>query len=288
LQSLETLRGRYGLPHSRYVLLDGVPVHYTDQGEGPVLVVVHGSFLDLTSYDDWIDAFAGYRILRYDRLRWGLTGHGEGPTISYDDEVALLAALVDHLGLDRFSLAGSSSGGMVAALFASRHQPQVERIALINFPLGHGRIRSADGSEAAVDTPLTANDRMRALLVRNFADPALVTEAMVTRFADLMDRADPGGAIAASYAHAALFGETERRAVLRSLAMPTLILWSACNRTLSVADGRAAFEAVGAVDKQFLLIEQAGHMLPLEKGAISGRAVRRFLAGKVLPQTLGG
>ena len=287
MNTLDDLRELYRLPQSKFAVLDGVPVHYTDEGEGPAIVLVHGSFLDLTSYEPWVPAFAGFRIVRYDRLRWGLTGQNEAPTIDYDDEASLLAALVDHLGLDRFVLAGSSSGGMTAAIYAARHSKRVERLVLINFPLGHGRIRNASEFRNKASSRPTPKAMIRDLFLANFYDPALVTEALVTRFADLMDREDPTGSIRSSYAQAALFDEEARTALLASLKMPTLVLWSQSNRTLPIENGLAAYAAVGAPDKHFVIVEGAGHMLPLEKGILSGRLVRRFVDGEHLPGSVG-
>ena len=287
LNTLTTLRQRYAGPDSKFVTLDGVPVHYTDEGEGPVIVLVHGSFLDLTSYEPWVKAFDGYRVIRYDRLRWGLTGQGSGPKIDYADEEALLSSLVDHLGLDRFALAGSSSGGMTAAAYAAHNPEKVERLVLINFPLGHGRINNAGERKEPEPKPETTTAMMHRLLLANFADPSLVTEPIVARFADLMDREDPTGSIRSSYAQAALLSEEERAKLLGRIAMPTLVMWSEFNRTLPVENGRAAYDAVGAADKQFVVIEDAGHMLPLEKGDLSGRVARRFIAGEKLPASIG-
>ncbi|MFC0204590.1 alpha/beta fold hydrolase [Novosphingobium soli] len=290
MHTLETLRARYATERSRFATLEGIPLHYTDEGardpDAPVIVLVHGSFLDLASYDPWLPAFAGYRVVRYDRLRWGLTGQGAGPTITYADEEALLAALVAHLGLERFVLAGSSSGGMTAAAYAAHHPERVSRLVLINFPLGHGRINNAAKAKEPAPAPLPPVEAMRKLLVANFAEPGLVTEAMVSRYGEMMDREDPTGAIASSYAQAALWGEAERAKLLGELSMPTLVMWSRHNRTLAVEHGEAAFAAVGGQDKQFVVIEGAGHMLPLEKGELSGQVAGRFADGEELPAAI--
>lgn len=287
MNSLEDLRKRYRLPESKFVTLDGIPVHYTDQGEGPVLVLVHGSFFDLTSYDSWLAAFPDHRVIRYDRLRWGLTGQGSGPTIDYADEERLLASLADHLGLKRFVLAGSSSGGMTAAAYAANHPDRVAQLVLINFPLGHARINNAGAPKQPASEPLAPIPMMRRLLHANFADPSLITETIVQRFGDMMDREDPTGSIRSSYAQAALLSEAERAKLLGKLTMPTLVMWSEHNRTLPVENGVAAFRAVGSANKQFTIIKGAGHMLPLEKGELSGKVARRFFDGERLPEQVG-
>jgi proline iminopeptidase len=42
-----------------------------------------------------------------------------------------VAALQDHLGLDRFDLLGHSAGANIAVQYAVRHEPHVSRLALI-------------------------------------------------------------------------------------------------------------------------------------------------------------
>jgi pimeloyl-ACP methyl ester carboxylesterase len=265
--------------------MNGISVHYTDEGardtDAPTIVLVHGSFLDLASYEPWLRAFDGYRVVRYDRLRWGLSGHGLKATITYDDEKALLAALIDHLALTRFALAGSSSGGMVAAIYAARHPEQVTSLVLANFPLGHDRINNASGA-AAKRTPDAV---IRDLLMANFADTALVSDAMVTRYADFLNRADPTGAIGSSYAQAALLGETERTRILNAIKASTMVMWSRRNRTLPLENGFAAFDKLAAPNRQFTIMEHAGHMVPLEQGDASGRAARRFVDQEISAPT---
>jgi len=45
------LRARYELPESQYASVDGQTVHFTDQGEGPAVVLVHGLGYKVESVD---------------------------------------------------------------------------------------------------------------------------------------------------------------------------------------------------------------------------------------------
>jgi pimeloyl-ACP methyl ester carboxylesterase len=285
MNTLGILRERYEKARSRYAILNGISVHYTDDSardaDAPTIVLVHGSFLDLESYALWMGPFDSYRVVRYDRLRWGLTGHADKATITYNDEEALLEALINHLALTRFALAGSLSGGMVAAMYAACHPERITSLVLCNFPLGHARINNASGSRRNRPPVVVIRD----LSMANFADTALVSDAMVTRYADFLNRADPSGAIGSGYAHAALLGETKRARFLGEIKAPTLVMWSRHNLTLALENGFAAFDKLAAPNKQFPIIESAGHMLPLEQGDASGRAARRFVDQEMSPPT---
>jgi pimeloyl-ACP methyl ester carboxylesterase len=283
--SLDELRRRHALPNSRFGIFGGIPGHYTDEGEGEVLLLLHSSFLDLTSWASWVDAFfADYRVICLDRLRFGLTGHAADHPIDYADEHAFVSAFIEAMGLERFVIAGSSSGGLVAARYAADHPERVERAILVNFPLGHDRIKT--GGDAPLPPPDQPEAMMRALLERNLIDQSIVTDATVARLTEFSRREDPGGAAAGAWQQAASLSEADRKAMLSRIVVPSLVIWSAENRTLPIENGKAAFDAIGAAEKYFLLIENAGHMFPLERGAATAEAVRPFLEGKPVNATV--
>ncbi len=159
--------------------------------------------------------------------------------LDYADEHAFLCAFIEALGLERFTIAGSSSGGLVAARYAAEHPERVERAILINFPLGHDRIRN--GADQPLPPPDQPEAMMRALLERNLVDHSVATPALVTRLADFARREDPGGTAAAAWQQAASLTEAARKEMLARITAPTLVIWSAENRTLPVENGHAAF-----------------------------------------------
>ncbi|VFT63819.1 hydrolase [Pseudomonas aeruginosa] len=74
--SLESLRERYAAPSSgsRFIELDGFPLHYRDEGsrDKPVLVMIHGVVASLHTWDDWGEgdvALLPHRALRRAGLR---------------------------------------------------------------------------------------------------------------------------------------------------------------------------------------------------------------------------
>src|ERR1041384_4684471 len=99
---------------------DGSPVIYT--AGTPV------SGLGGAAYDETAKA-AGLRWISPDKPGYGGSGfHRERSLISWGDD---LAALADHLGLDRFSLAGESGGGPFTLTAAYRLAGRVSTVALI-------------------------------------------------------------------------------------------------------------------------------------------------------------
>ena len=77
-------------------------------------------------------------MVRYDRPGTGLSDRGSPPR-DRDEEVAVLAGLVDAVGADRVHLLGASSGCPVAATYAADHPDRVDRLVLYG-----GYARGAD------------------------------------------------------------------------------------------------------------------------------------------------
>src|SRR5471030_2146970 len=91
----------------RYFAADGARLRYRDEGSGPALLLVHGWTLDLEMWNALSAALrADFRVVRFDRRGFGLSS-GE-PGVELD--IADLAALCRHLGLERVALVGMSQG----------------------------------------------------------------------------------------------------------------------------------------------------------------------------------
>ena len=50
---LEEVINKYTDQNSKYLNIDGLKVHYKDEGEAEVLVLLHGTFSSLHTFDTW-------------------------------------------------------------------------------------------------------------------------------------------------------------------------------------------------------------------------------------------
>lgn len=117
---------------------NGHRIAFADYGEGDrVLVLAHGLLMNRHMYDHLAPEMAsrGIRVIALDLL-----GHGasDKPTdmraysmTAFADQVA---ALIDHLELDRPAVGGTSLGANVALELAARH-PSASRALFIEMPV---------------------------------------------------------------------------------------------------------------------------------------------------------
>ncbi|MFE1903700.1 alpha/beta fold hydrolase [Streptomyces gardneri] len=98
-------------------------------GQGPTTVVLlHSGVCDRRMWDGQFSALAdaGHRVVRCD-----LRGFGETPVDAAHTHADDVRDLLDHLGIDRAAVVGSSFGGQIALELAVRHPGHVSALALL-------------------------------------------------------------------------------------------------------------------------------------------------------------
>jgi proline iminopeptidase len=115
------------------VTLNGVQIHYTVRGSGPVLIAHSGGpGMDARDWDDFdrIDDFV--TIVAIHPRGSGLSGPAAGDAYLLPDYAADMEALRIHLGLERPIVMGWSHGGMVAQQFAFTYPDSLSKIILFD------------------------------------------------------------------------------------------------------------------------------------------------------------
>jgi len=119
-------------PKSLLANVNGLQLQYLDWGNvgAPPVVCVHG----YTSSAQAFNAPAGTSRIAFtsSRRRAGSRESAWSPAGAYEyrDQVSDLAALVDHLGLARFTLIGTSMGGIIAMAYAEAHADRLARLVI--------------------------------------------------------------------------------------------------------------------------------------------------------------
>lgn len=165
-----------------HVDVGGIGTNYIKSGEGPPLILIHGSGPGVTAYANWrgvIPDFAKhFTCYAPDTLGFGYTDFPDDiDGFAMDRWVAHLVGFMDALGIARAHLIGNSYGGALSLALATRHPDRVGGIVLMG-AAGRAEFQLTAGLEE-VWGYVPSVDNMRKLM-RTFAhDPSLVKEEIV-------------------------------------------------------------------------------------------------------------
>ena len=286
----EEIVAKYADPDSRFVVLegnDGINVHYKDRGSGPAVLLVHSSTGDLKDWDGWVEILEeDYRIVRFDLPAFGLTGPVPSGNYSIDRFLALVDSLMDHLGIDRFAIAGTSYGGLVAFRYAGTRTDRVTALVLQNSAgveyggRGGTAERVRDPSVAFVPKRYTAEE-MGANLRYSVNDHGNITEELIRRKTDYWNviGRDREGFIAMQ-----MYERGNPQRVLARVRAPALVMWGGASRALSPETAQLFVDAMkNAESAEKIIFEGGGHFLHISRPEATGRAVKDFLDRKIGP-----
>jgi 2-hydroxy-6-oxonona-2,4-dienedioate hydrolase len=117
----------------KFVDVDGILTRCLVAGDrtAPALILVHG--LTLTA-DIWIrniDELAEeFFVVAIDMLGHGFTRPPDGSVVTIPAKIEHLIRVADELGLDRFSISGSSYGALISAQLYLHHRDRLHRLIL--------------------------------------------------------------------------------------------------------------------------------------------------------------
>ncbi len=135
---------------NNYTSVDGIRLHYLDEGKGPVVWLMHGNTSWSYLYRKMIPPLvqAGYRCFVPDLMGFGLS---DKPTqesaYTLQRHVAQMTSLIEHLDLRDLVVVGQDWGGPITLRYAMEHRENVRALVLFNtfvqrFP-AHARERRA-------------------------------------------------------------------------------------------------------------------------------------------------
>ncbi|APU14744.1 MULTISPECIES: alpha/beta fold hydrolase [Actinoalloteichus] len=239
---------------------------YRDVGEGPPVLLVHGHPFDGSMWDPQVEhlAAAGRRVIVPDLRGYGRSAVTAGE-VTLDVFARDLAALLDHLDVERVVLGGLSMGGQIVMEF---HRLFPERISGLLLAAASARADDTEGRQSRVDTAERIEWEGMAgysdeLLPRMIAPTTVATDPQVVAHVRRMMRGAP-----ATGAAAALRGRARRQDYVASLAgvsVPTLIVVGTEDDFTPVAEAELMHERI--TGSTLAVIEGAGHLPNLERTA---------------------
>jgi 4,5:9,10-diseco-3-hydroxy-5,9,17-trioxoandrosta-1(10),2-diene-4-oate hydrolase len=166
--------------------VDGLPIRYLEEGDGPAVLLLHGASLgssgDVFARNLGPLAAGGLRVIAPDRPGYGRSGGPDDPTLAGHRRFAL--GFLDALGVPSAMIVGHSQQGNTAAALALEQPDRVPRALILG---GGGLLPPVPGDEAVPGSAerLTHEptlEQTRALMEEDLYHHALITpEALAIR-----------------------------------------------------------------------------------------------------------
>ncbi|MCI0780793.1 MAG: alpha/beta fold hydrolase [Chloroflexi bacterium] len=118
-----------------YEEIDGVRIHYVDEGSGPPILMVHGqptwSYLYRKMIPPLVDA--GYRCIAPDLMGFGLSDKPTDESVyTLRRHVELITGLIEKLQLKGITTVGHDWGGPISLRYAIDHQDNLRALVILN------------------------------------------------------------------------------------------------------------------------------------------------------------
>lgn len=257
--------------------IGGVEIQYADQGQGPVVLFLHGFPLSLGMWDGQAALSDRYRIVRFDARGHGGSGVGDS-ALTMDRIADDAAVLIERLRLGPVILAGCSMGGYAAFSFARKYSSLLRGLILVDTRAGadspeartgRGELAAKvmkDGTQAALD----------AFLPKLVGETTKKSRAdVIARLKDMILATPPRGISDALHGLAARPDSTP---FLREIAVPTLVVCG--EEDVITPPAEAEILAKGIAGAELAMIPKSGHLsameTPDEFNAVLGKFLARF------------
>ena len=279
----DVIEQKYTNSASKFMVVDGLRIHYRDQGTGPALVLIHGSNASLHTWEGWTkELSADFRIISLDLPGHGLTGPDAKERYDWISMAGLVNSFLENLGVDRFSIAGNSMGGAVAWNYTLLHPKKVENLILIDsrgYPSEEPKpaifkafATPVLGHLLTVVTPRSAiADSMHSV----YGDPSKVTDELVTRSFDLTIRAGNREATRVRFSEPSY---DQHLARIGTISAPTLVMWGGKDTWILP---KYADRFIADIKNSTLkLYENDGHLPMEESPVLTAKDARAFLTSQ--------
>lgn len=120
-------------PTGRFLTVNGVHLHYTDEGEGPALVLLHGNGAMVEDFEisGLMDRAAqSFRVIAFDRPGFGHSTRPRGTDWTPTAQARLISTALARMGVTQAIVLGHSWGALVAITLALDNPRLVQGLVL--------------------------------------------------------------------------------------------------------------------------------------------------------------
>ncbi len=268
--SLEELKIDYANEYSQFMDIDGLKVHYRDEGQGFPIVLIHGTAASLHTWDDWTaELKENYRVIRMDIPAFGLTGPSDDADYSIGSYTKFLDRFLTQIKVDSFHLAGSSLGGNIAWNYALEQPNKVDKLILVDasgIPMGESKPWIFTLAKLPVLNKVLLHYTPRFFIDKNikqvYEDDSKISDALITRYHKMALREGNRQA----FIDRAKLDSTEDSIAtinkLKNITHTTLLMWGEKDVWIPLSHGKAMLENIP--NSRLEVLQNSGHV-PMEE-----------------------
>lgn len=274
---LEDLVARYTNEESKFIAIQGMNVHYRDEGTGHPLVLIHGTSSSLHTWNGWTTILKDrFRVIRMDIPAFGLTGPNANHDYSMNGYCAFLKEFLKVLGVDSCYLAGNSLGGEIVWNFAVRYPAIVKKAILID-AAGYSKhetpfvIRLARSPAGSIFRYITPRFIVANSVYQVYGDDSKVSDLIIDRYYAMALREGNREAFIARAKHV----RVPNHGKLSTITIPVLVMWGEEDSWISTEFARKFHKDLP--NSQLFIYPGAGHIPMEEIPELTAQDARRFL-----------
>ena len=231
---LDVLYRKYANNESKFIQIDGMSVHYRDEGNQndtiPV-ILIHGTGASLHTWEGWVAKLkAEHRVIRLDLPAYGLTGPNPTGDYSQDFYVEFMNHFLEKLGVTQCVLGGNSLGGAITWAYALKHPEKVKKMILVDAAGYPMQSKSVPIAFQIARIPVLKNlfkyVTPRSIIEKSvmnvYVQKEKITPELIDRYFELSLREGNRGAFINRISKGF---DDDNYLNIKTLAMPTLIIW---------------------------------------------------------------
>lgn len=273
---------KYTNEQSRFLVIDGSLVHFRVEGKGSPILLIHGAFSSLHTFDAWSKLLASkYKVIRLDLPGFGLSGSRVDHNYSMEKYVEFLNDFLKRMKIRKCHVAGSSLGGWLAWEFALKYPNKVNKLILIS-AAGFLEDRNVPLPFKMARTPFIGKvikyavkkNLLEQFVRQVYADQKKVTPELIDRYFELFSREGNPEAFL-SLANGKYKDHTNQ---LKRIKSPTLILWGEDDIWLPLENGYKFHERIPHA--KLIIYEGVGHVPMEEIPEDTAQDLQTFLNGR--------
>lgn len=240
--------------------IDNINIHYTDEGSGTILVLLHGWGMNHSYFDDfrkYMDVMGDYRWISID-----LPGFGQSSEPPQDwgiDEYAnSITSLLKSITDEEIILLGHSFGGQIATHIAGETELSIRGLILC-------------GASSIRDTQIASNNSGWKRLLKN----NVILKPLRELYIQLSGSSDYAKASPVMRNVMKKILKQDQADMAKKILAPTLLVWGARDTYTPIEQ---AHELHALIPQSTLAIrDDIGHSLPRQKPQWLAKHVHAFL-----------